>query len=524
MKSINRLLALITVFSLLFCFSGCDEKKGNISFLYETVTGITNIDPQLAVNDTELHIVYNTYEGLMKYNKAGVLTCGVAEEYTVSNNGKTYSFKLKKNAKWSDGRPLTAMDFVFAFRRAVATESPSPYAATLLPIKNVSKILNGKMSPEKISVKALNNHELEINLESVNSGFLDLLTTPVTMPCNEKFFLSCKGYYGLNSKSVLSNGYYRLSTWNEEYCTLKANEEYELYNSSSVGTAYIYFNSEDELFENIQKEEPHFSILSNSMIERLKHTLAPYQFNHIGDTVHSLIINPESLLAEENILKAISSTIKFEISDELKNNYGISAATSILPTIVNFSDEIRFNKNNADSENALDDFIKGCENLKVDKIFPTFSIACLKSETTETIARQVAANWQSLLGVTVNITSFENEEDLSSQIKSGHYDIAIVTNTAFSSSPTAFLQQFTSDSTTNISGFKSKTFDEAVKKMNKSTGEKFAEATKDAAKIINEYEYIYPLFISSKTYYWHSELQQQYNKNNKIVFFSQIDF
>ena len=116
------------------CLFGCGSEKGTKSFIYETVMGITNIDPLFATNDTELHIVYNTFEGLMKYDKAGILTCGVAENYSVSNGGKTYTFKLKKDSKWSDGRPLTAEDFEFAFKRAVDPHSQSPYASTLLPI------------------------------------------------------------------------------------------------------------------------------------------------------------------------------------------------------------------------------------------------------------------------------------------------------------------------------------------------------------------------------------------------------
>ena len=524
MIKLRKCLALLISLSMFLCLFGCGNEKATKSFIYETVTGITNIDPLFAINDTELHIVYNTFEGLMKYDKAGILTCGVAENYSVSNGGKTYTFKLKKDAKWSDGRPLTANDFEFAFKRAVDPHSQSPYSSTLLPIKNVSDILKGKKSPDSISVKAINDSELEINLESVNTNFLDLLTTPVTMPCNEDFFLSCKGYYGLNKKSVLGNGYYRLSSWNEEYCGLKANEKYDLYNSSEIGTAYIYFNTEDELLENIKKEEPHFSVLGNTMIERLNDAEIAYQSTHIGNTVHSLIINPDSQLAEKNILNALSGTIEFEINDELKNKYGITSASSILPTTVNLSDKITFKNKTLNPDKALDDFIKGCENLDVDKIFPTFSIICLKDKSTETIARQIAANWQKIFGVTVNISAIEDEDMLKSQIISGYYDIAIISNTAISSSPTSYLQQFTSDSTTNISNFKNQSFDKTVRKMSKATGDEFLETTKEATKTINEYKYIYPLFVSSKTYYWHSELQPQFNPNNNIVYFSQIEF
>ncbi len=524
MKNLLRIISSALILCTLFCVSGCSDPNLNRSLIYETVTNIVNIDPQLATNDTELHIVYNTYEGLMKYNKAGVLTCGVAESYSVSKDGKTYTFKLKETSKWSDGRPLTAKDFLFAFKRAVSKETASPYAANLLPIKNVSKILSGKKSADNIGVMVNGAYELEIQLDSVNSGFLDLLTTPVAMPCNEDFFNSCKGYYGLNEDSVLSNGYYSVTAWNEDYCSLKANEEYELYKSAEIRSAYIYFNSEDELFENIEKDEPDFTILDKSLIDRLSASEINIEPTHIGNVMNSLIINPKSQIAEENILKALMGTVSYEIDNELTVKYGITNAGSILPTIVNYSDEITNKKSTLANDEALDYFIKGCEELGVERIFPTFSIVYISNDITESIAQQIAANWQNIFGVTVNITALQSEEAFNSAISSGAYDAAVMPSKAISASPTAYLQQFTSNSTTNLIGHKNKEFDNAIKKMNSSSGDKLKSATKKAVKLLGEYEYLSPLFVSSKTYYFKEDVIPQINKQNLMVYFSQSSY
>ena len=245
MRPIRKILSLLIALALFICMNGCGDTTTKEPFIYVTDVGIVNVDPQFASNDTELHIVYNAFEGLMKYNKAGTLTCGAAETYKVSRDGKTYTFNLKQNAKWSDGRPLTAKDFEFAFKRAVCPDTRSPYAKTLSPIKNVSKILANEKSHYSIAVIALDPYTLEIKLENKTSGFLELLTTPVAMPCNEEFFESTKGYYGLKKDCIISNGYYRLSSWNSEYCTLKANEDYEFYNPSGINVAYIYFKKTD---------------------------------------------------------------------------------------------------------------------------------------------------------------------------------------------------------------------------------------------------------------------------------------
>lgn len=524
MKKPLKLLSAVLSIILVLSSSGCDYQNSNRPLLYETLTTLVNIDPLLATNDTELHVVYNTYEGLMKFNKAGVLTCGVADSYSVSKDGKTYNFKLKDNLKWSDGRPLTAHDFVFAFKRAVAAETASPYAATLLPIKNVSKILSGKKSIDTIGIVALSSTELEITLDSVNTGFLELLTTPVAMPCNEEFFNSCKGYYGLNKKSVISNGYYSVTAWNDDYCSLKANEEYPLYKSSEINTVYIYFNTEDELFENIEKSEPHFTIPEKSLIDRLYSAQIDVDLTHIGNSVNSLIINPNSQLSQEKILKALMGTVEFEIEKGLTEKYGITRAQSILPSIVDYSAEITCKKATLKDGKALDLFISGCEELNVERIFPAFSIIYLKSDITESIARQIAANWQNIFGVSVNITAVENVENLNVAIRSGSFDAAIMPSTAISASPTAYLQQFTANSTTNLIGFNNKKFDSTVKKMNASFGDDLKELTTKATEIIKNYDYIYPLFVSSKTYSFKADISPQINQRNQMVYFSHLDY
>ncbi len=503
---------------------GCANPNNKSNIIYETTAIISNIDPQFATNETELQIVYNIFEGLTKYNKSGELELGVAESYSVSKDGLTYNFKIKDNVKWSDGRPLIADDFVFSFKKAVNPETASPYAATLLPIKNASKILSGKKAVDEIGVVAISDSQLQIELDYASEEFLDLLTTPVAMPCNEEFFNDCKGYYGLNDEAVISNGCYYLSAWNEEFCSLKKNKEYEFNDIPSINSVYIYFNSEDELFENMQKSEPDFTILNNALIEKLINKNIAINPTHLGNTTHSLIINPKSNLAEKNILKALMSTVSFSISNDFIINHGISYAKSILPNTVDFSEEIICNKSRLDSEKqATEKFIEGCENLNIERIFPSFSIVYFEDEITKSVAQQIAAKWQNIFGVSVNITAIESFDILNSSIQSGNYDVAIIPTTAISSSPTSYFQQFTSNSTTNYLGYKNKKFDALVKKMNNHSGEQLKITTTKAANILNDYKYIYPLFISSKTYHFNPDINIKVNSRNQKVYFSHID-
>ena len=124
---------------------------------------------------------------------------------------------------------VTAADFVFALRRAVAPATGAPEALSLGVIKNAKSIINGKMSSDKLGVQAVGDFELRITLESATdeSAFLDLLTKAICMPCNETFFNATKGRYGLDYSTLLCNGPFYLSYWlHDSALTIKNNDDY----------------------------------------------------------------------------------------------------------------------------------------------------------------------------------------------------------------------------------------------------------------------------------------------------------
>lgn len=101
---------------------------------------------------------------------------------------------------------ITANDFVFALRRAAQPETECPLFSSIACIKNAVSVHNGKMSSDKLGVKAVNNYQLEITLASADDSFMQTLTTAVAMPCNEEFFNATKGRYGLSTEYTLFNG------------------------------------------------------------------------------------------------------------------------------------------------------------------------------------------------------------------------------------------------------------------------------------------------------------------------------
>lgn len=516
MRKLSKIISLVLVISLVFSLIGCSNSDEEKSVIYNTTTLIHNIDPQLANNETEFQIVYNTFEGLFKYNEKSEIVNGVVDSYKVKNNGLTYEFKLKSDIKWANGEPLTAYDFEFGFRRAVDKNINSPYSYLLLPIKNAEKILKGKMKANKIGVKAINDKELKITLDYPAENFLEILTMPISMPCNEEFYTQCKGYYGLDEDKILNNGFYSVKNWNEEYCSLIKNDNYNGFESLTTAV-FIYFNDNESFIESMNKNEVNFSILTNKLTNEIIKKKS-IKTKKISDTTNSLFINKNSLIAEDNILSALYSSIDFDINDEQNELYGINRTNFILPSIVENHDKLKItNSKKLSDEDMKKSFIVGCENLDIDLSFPAISIIYIDDIITENIAKQIAAKWQLDFGVTVNIKPLNDINELSYNIKNGYFDAVIFPSTAQSDSASLFFQQFSSSFKNNYIGYKNSSFDKNLKKLNK-TNDKIKTIQKLNDKICNN-KYIYPLFESSKLYYLDDNTNIFINEKNKIAYF-----
>ncbi len=125
---------------------------------------------------TSLEALQNSFEGLYRFNSKNKPVLAGASSVTVSKDQKTYTFNLRKNAKWSNGDPVTAADYVYAWRKMVDPASASPNSQRFEPIKNGTQIAAGKLTPDKLGIQALGKYKLQITLESPISYFSELMT------------------------------------------------------------------------------------------------------------------------------------------------------------------------------------------------------------------------------------------------------------------------------------------------------------------------------------------------------------
>ena len=171
---------------------------------------VQSLDPHKTSTVEEANILRDLFTGLVAQDQDANLIPGAAESWTVSPDGKVYTFKMRAGATWSDGSPVTAGDFVFAWRRVVDPATGSEYASMAFPVLNAEEINGGKAKPEDMGVKAIDDATLEVTLKGPTPYFLEMLTHQAMYPVSkanvEKF-----GNDFVKPGNLVSNGAFTLT-------------------------------------------------------------------------------------------------------------------------------------------------------------------------------------------------------------------------------------------------------------------------------------------------------------------------
>lgn len=155
----------------------------------------------------ESHIARDIYEGLVEYDTKSNIIPGVAESWTLSADGLIYTFKLRKNAKWSNGDPVTANDFVYAWRRELEPATGAIYASNLYPVKNAEAINKGEMKPEELGIKAIDDYTLEMTLKGPTPFFVELMSHHSAYP-QHRASIEKHGADWVKPGNIVTNGAY----------------------------------------------------------------------------------------------------------------------------------------------------------------------------------------------------------------------------------------------------------------------------------------------------------------------------
>lgn len=184
------------------------------------------LDPSLATGIPAYNVIQDLFEGLVTLSADGKLEPGVASSWKVSNDGLTYTFHLRPDARWSNGQPVTAGDFVYAWRREVDPKTAAEYAQSLACIVNGQAIIDGKLPPSALGVRALDPHTLQVQLAHRTPYFLIMLYNDYYMPLYQPAIAKW-GDAWTRPGHLVSDGPFKLVQWViNGHLTLKKNPYY----------------------------------------------------------------------------------------------------------------------------------------------------------------------------------------------------------------------------------------------------------------------------------------------------------
>ena len=181
MKKISVLLFIFSLFLIFSCGNsgqkdGKQEKTGEKKIAINIDAEPKTIDPQLATESSGIVVDTLLFEGLTRIDLKGEIVGAAAEKWEISPDGLTWKFNLRKNAKWPNGDPVTAHDFVFAWLRALDPATASEYAYELYYINGAKEFNEGKGKKEDVQLKALDDYTLEFKIKEPTPYLLSLLS------------------------------------------------------------------------------------------------------------------------------------------------------------------------------------------------------------------------------------------------------------------------------------------------------------------------------------------------------------
>lgn len=237
----KRILILLTM-ALMTILVGCGQEQSKDTLKVMIESNVVSLDTSQAVDPVSFEVIADCIDGLMQLDESGQAVPAIAESYDVSPDGKTYTFHLR-DAKWSNGDPVRAEDFVFAWRRHCAEAEEYSYmlGSRVACVKNADAVIKGA-DPATLGVSAPDAKTLVVELDAPVSFFPALMSFPTFYPINEKFFNSLeKGTYGTSPQTFLANGAFTLADYAPGAAGIKLSKNETYWDAGRVALKELHY-------------------------------------------------------------------------------------------------------------------------------------------------------------------------------------------------------------------------------------------------------------------------------------------
>lgn len=507
-NSAMKLVALVLCLTLVLTVGSFAAAESTKVLKVHIETEVQSLDPQVATDGTSFEVIADFTDGLYQMDASGASVPALAAETTISDDGLTYTFKIRDDAFWSNGDPVTADDFVYGWQRACDPAFASEYSYMIYDIalvKNSVAVNSGEMPVEDLGIKAIDDKTLQVELESPVSYLTGLLYFPTFYPVNRAFCTSCGDNYATSPETVLSNGAFILTSYEPAATnfTLAKNPSY--YNAASVkldGLNYQVIKDSQTALLSYQNGDLDVVTLSGDQVELVEDDPEFTTFN--AGYLWYITVNQKDYadLANVNLRKALSAAFDRDAICASIIKDGSTPATYAVPTGFATGPDGKDFRATAytfegfDKASAATFYAAACQELGKSEF--SFTLLVEDDATAQNIAAFIQQEWQNTLpGVTVEL-KVETKKQRVQDIQNGDYNVCLTRWGPDYADPMTYLNMWVTDNSNNYGFWSNADYDSIIKSC--TNGELALdvnarwEALKEAEKIVMDNMVILPVY------------------------------
>ena len=508
----KKILSLFLCCLMVLTLTGCGGSNGDdiTTYTYSSELDIKNLDSSDADDGCSLKAIHAVIDGLTKTDKKGNIVNAVAKSEELSEDGLTHTYKLRKDVKWTNGDPVTAHDFVYAWQRIFRKKgSYYMFADGIASIEGAQELSDKIDAGEELTdddlnsmgVKAIDDYTLEVKTTVRVSFFDELMAFPCFFPINEKFAEKQENKYGKNAKTILGNGAFTMTNWEPgSVVEFEKNESYYDQKHVKLNKLVMKLVQEPKVAaQAFEAGETDYAPINSDLVDKYKDDEAFKQV-YDGFLFYISVNFQNSDLANLNVRKAISLAINRKDLCENVLKDGSQVAGGFIPSgLATSPDGVDFRKDSGyftsyDKKKAQESLDEGLKELGKDQI--TLRITYGTDESPMDVFATYLQNALSKLdGIKVEMVATTKQNRIYNKQKNGDFDLAVTRWGPDYGDPTTYLTIALSTNSSNYGKYTNSELDALMDKVaNESNANTRWQEMKDAEKILlDDYAYI-PVF------------------------------
>lgn len=467
---------------------------------------VASMDPQIATDGTSFEVIADITDGLYELDAGGKPVPGLAESVDKSPDGLTLTYHLR-DVKWSNGTPVTANDFVFAWRRAVDPKTASEYAfiVGIAGIRNADAVAAGEKPLEELGVTAVDDKTLKVELDVPVPYFESLMAFPTFYPVNQEFFEACGDQYASTPDTLLSNGPFKITSYEPAATTITLEKNPDYWDADKVkldGMKYQVIKDSQQAILAYQNGDLDVVTLSGEQVEQFQ---ADPEFKNIM-AGYLWYISPNTKVAgleNLNLRKALSLCFDKEaVCNNILKDGSIPAYFAV-PTLLATGPDGKDYRESAGSDyfktdkaEALKYWEEAKKELGVESL--TYNMIVEDTESAINVAQFLQSEIQTTLpGITINLEQMPKKNRVE-RMQQGQYELGLTRWGPDYADPMTYLDMWTTNSPNNYGFWSNSEYDTIIESSKKGElaldPEKRWSALINAEKIVCDDAVILPVY------------------------------